>query len=54
MQSRQIAGYSGLQIGLHWSIAALVFFQLVFGESMTIVVEYWTTVVKGRPDPKAA
>jgi cytochrome b561 len=27
-------GYSGLQITLHWLIAALVLFQLVFGESM--------------------
>ncbi|MDB5527412.1 MAG: cytochrome [Devosia sp.] len=39
MQNRQLAGYSGLQIGLHWLIAALVFFQLVFGESMTTVVD---------------
>ncbi|WP_374381552.1 cytochrome b [Dongia sp.] len=30
--SRQ--GYSGLQILLHWLIAALVLFQLIFGESM--------------------
>ena len=27
-------GYSGLQILLHWLIAALVLFQLIFGESM--------------------
>lgn len=32
-------GYSGVQIGLHWLIAALVFFQLIFGESMGEVVE---------------
>lgn len=32
-------GYSGLQIGLHWIIAALVLFQLIFGESMTAVVD---------------
>ncbi len=32
-------GYSGLQIGLHWLIAALVVFQLVFGESMTSAVD---------------
>ena len=32
-------GFSGLQIALHWTIAALVLFQLVFGESMTATVE---------------
>ena len=32
-------GYSALQIGLHWTIATLVFFQLVFGESMVAVFE---------------
>jgi cytochrome b561 len=31
----QAPGYSILQIGLHWLIAAIVLFQLVFGESMT-------------------
>ncbi|MBZ9678794.1 cytochrome b [Mesorhizobium sp. ES1-1] len=30
-------GYSSYQIGLHWIIAALVLFQLFFGESMTTV-----------------
>ena len=30
-------GYSGLQILLHWLIAALVLFQLIFGESMAEV-----------------
>lgn len=30
-------GYSALQIGLHWLIALLVIFQIVFGESM----EHW-------------
>lgn len=39
MSARQIAGYSGLQIGLHWLIAVLVLFQLIFGESMTTVVD---------------
>ena len=29
------SGYSGLQIGLHWTTAVLVLFQLLFGESMT-------------------
>ncbi len=33
------AGYSATQILLHWAIAALVFFQLVFGESMSEVIE---------------
>lgn len=32
-------GYSPIQILLHWSIAALVLFQLVFGESMAEAVE---------------
>lgn len=31
-------GYSTLQITLHWVIAALVLFQLVFGESMSHLV----------------
>ena len=31
-------GYSSYQIALHWIIAALVLFQLVFGESMKMVV----------------
>ena len=31
--------YSRLQIGLHWLIAALVTFQLYFGESMTAFVD---------------
>ena len=33
------SGYSGLQIALHWVIASLVLFQLLFGESMTAVVD---------------
>ena len=33
------AGYSLLQISLHWIIGALVIFQLVFGESMTHAVD---------------
>ena len=37
--ARQADGYSGVQIGLHWLIAALVAFQLVFGVSMTAVVD---------------
>lgn len=32
-------GYSIAQITLHWLIAALVLFQLVFGESMVAVVD---------------
>lgn len=32
-------GYSGSQIFLHWTIALLVLFQLIFGESMTATVD---------------
>ena len=32
-------GYSPIQIVLHWTIAALVIFQLVFGESMAEAIE---------------
>lgn len=32
-------GYSGLQILLHWTIALLILFQLIFGESMGEVTE---------------
>jgi cytochrome b561 len=39
MFTQERAGYSGLQILLHWSIAVLVIFQLGFGESMTTVVD---------------
>lgn len=34
-----IRGYSIYQIGLHWLIAALVIVQLVFGQSMTEVMD---------------
>lgn len=34
-----VQGYSVYQIVLHWLIAALVFVQLIFGESMTNVVD---------------
>jgi cytochrome b561 len=37
MADRRRPGYSGIQISLHWIIAALVLFQLLFGESMTQV-----------------
>lgn len=30
----QKPGYSGLQIGLHWAVAALVLFNYLFGETM--------------------
>ncbi len=39
MTNARPAGYSALQILLHWFIAALVAFQLVFGESMGEVEE---------------
>ncbi|MEO5806443.1 cytochrome b/b6 domain-containing protein [Devosia sp.] len=32
-------GYASTQIGLHWLIAALVVFQLVFGESIVAATE---------------
>lgn len=32
-------GYAPIQIGLHWCIATLVIFQLVFGESMVAATE---------------
>lgn len=37
MTSYTARGYSALQVSLHWVIAALVLFQLIFGESMTTV-----------------
>ncbi|WP_181700529.1 cytochrome b [Chthonobacter albigriseus] len=39
MQTATRTGYSLTQIVLHWAIAALVLFQLVFGESMAEAVE---------------
>ncbi len=39
MAKHSIRGYSALQITLHWAIAILVLFQLLFGESMTAVVD---------------
>ncbi|MBB4571464.1 cytochrome b [Rhizobium leucaenae] len=38
MASNRTLGYSTTQISLHWIIAALVLFQLLFGESMTRVI----------------
>jgi cytochrome b561 len=35
----QKSGYNGLQIALHWTIAVLVLFQLLFGEGMTTYVD---------------
>lgn len=37
MNEQRVTGYSTLQIALHWVIAALVAFQLLFGEGMTNV-----------------
>ena len=39
MSKRSPIGYSAMQIGLHWLIAALVVFQIVFGASMSEAVE---------------
>ena len=36
MTTHEKLGYSSIQIALHWSIAALVLFQLIFGESMVV------------------
>ena len=44
--SQPRAGYSTSQIVLHWLIAALVLFQLVFGESMETFVDAAT---EGEP-----
>ena len=43
-----VRGYSIYQIGLHWLIAALVFVQLIFGESMT---EFMEAAEEGEPVP---
>jgi cytochrome b561 len=32
-----VKGFSKTQIALHWAVAALILFQLIFGESMTDV-----------------
>jgi cytochrome b561 len=39
MSLQKDLGYAPIQIGLHWLIAALVLFQLVFGESMVTATE---------------
>jgi cytochrome b561 len=39
-------GYSATQIGLHWLIAVLIIFQLIFGEDMTRV---WRAIKNGTP-----
>lgn len=41
-----VHGYTIYQIGLHWLIAALVFAQLIFGESMTAAV---AAIEEGEP-----
>lgn len=35
MPAQQVRGYTATQITLHWLIVVLVFFQLIFGESMS-------------------
>ena len=39
MRTKSATQYSTLQMGLHWVIAALVLFQIVFGEAMTRFVD---------------
>lgn len=43
-QARQ--GFTASQIGLHWIVAALVIFQLIFGESMNVVLR---AAARGTP-----
>jgi cytochrome b561 len=45
MASNSPAGYSGTQILLHWIIAALIVFQLLFSEGMEHAYNAW---VKGK------
>ena len=45
MASKSPAGYSGAQILLHWVIAALILFQLLFSEGMEHAYGAW---VKGK------
>ena len=37
MSPQNAGGYAPVQVGLHWLVAALVLFQLVYGESMQTV-----------------
>jgi cytochrome b561 len=39
MSLKRVEGYAPIQVGLHWLIAALVLFQLVFGESMVAATD---------------
>jgi cytochrome b561 len=39
MANKSVAGYSAVQIILHWLIVVAVLFQLLIGESMTNVVD---------------
>ena len=39
MSLQKVSGYAPIQIGLHWLIAALVLFQLLFGESMVTATD---------------
>ncbi len=39
MSQQGASGYAPIQIGLHWLIAALVLFQLVFSQSMQTAVD---------------
>ncbi len=50
MVSTERTGYSPVQIFLHWAIAALVLFQLIFGESMGAVVEAADRNTTASPD----
>lgn len=42
----QLKGYSATQIALHWGVAGLILFQLIFGEDMGSA---WRSVEKALP-----
>ena len=49
MDSTERTGYSTVQILLHWTIAALVIFQLIFGESMGAVADAMRDNITASP-----
>lgn len=51
MSRTKPASYSTLHIFLHWLIAALIFFQLIFGES---IKDYGRALRDGTPDAMTA
>ena len=49
MPARSLSGYTGIQIALHWIIAALVLIQLIFGESITETIEAIERATRASP-----